>query len=158
MSENEYQKNSERTDFEKNEVLSAPMAIELAVAAKAMADEIKKLPPEAQPPALLAGLEVINSVRLMADAFIKGLPGVAMAYNPTLIKQQTAALRETISKLPPGSSLSVFIPILEYMNQIEHLAGAPEGPVPTFPEYFTEKLINEQSQLWEEQLTKDVLQ
>jgi hypothetical protein len=158
MSDNGYENNRERTTFEKDEVVSAPMAIELAVAAQAMADEIKKLPPEAQPAALLAGIEIINSVRLMAEAFINALPGVAEAYSPTLVSQETAALREKISRLPVESSMAVFIPILDYMDMIEHLAGAPEGPLPTFPNYITATLINEQSDLMIEQLVKDVSQ
>lgn len=92
----------DRTTFEIQEVLGAPLAVELAAAAQAMADEIKKLPPEAQPPALALALEVIDGLEAAADAFVGRLPAipptVPQEHALQLIQNQIAMMKKYLLK------------------------------------------------------------
>jgi hypothetical protein len=62
--------------FEVDQILQAPMVLELGIAVKALATEIKKAPPEAWPALLAVGIGLIEAGEGMALELVESFPTV----------------------------------------------------------------------------------
>jgi hypothetical protein len=149
----------DRTAFEIKEVLGAPLAIELMVAAQAMADVIKKLPPEAQPPALTLALGVISAVQRTLVEFVEALPGLSPEMRAKEVRKTATRLRRLVKNPPPNSPLPDFAPAFNFVIAEVGKAVATLGSLPpTIPHYITPQLVDGQATMMKKYLTKQVLQ
>src|SRR5690242_12183622 len=131
----------DRTRFEKHEVLTAPIAIELAAVAKSLVDLIKKLPAEARPAGLAAALALVEGLRLAADAFVDALPEDPNEVGSKAIRAAADRLREAVERLPATSPISDLDTPAAAVDRIERMV-ATFGRLPaTVPHAFTTKFI-----------------
>jgi hypothetical protein len=92
----------DRTRLEVKMALTTPMPYELEALGQLIVKEIKQLPPEAQPPALLAAEGAIAAIGAAADASVEALPnpplGIPHKLLPPFINRQTRFLIKYINK------------------------------------------------------------
>lgn len=148
----------DRTTFEIEEVLGAPLAIELALAAQAMADIIKKLPPEAQLPALMLALDVISGVQNALVEFVEALPGLPAGMRAKAVRETVKRLKRLVKNLPPDAPLSDLAPAFDFIAEVEKTVNTLGGLPPTFPHYITPQLINGQANMMKKYLIERVSQ
>lgn len=147
-----------RTAFEIKEVLGAPLAIELMVAAQALADAIKKLPPEAQPAALALALGVISGVQSAALEFVEALPGLSSEMRAKEARKTAKRLRHLVKEAPPHALLSGLNGALHFVVAEAGKTVATLGSLPpTIPHYITPQLIDRQAAMMKKYLTEQVL-
>lgn len=148
----------DRTAFEIEEVLGAPLAIELALAAQAMADVIKKLPPEAQPAALVLALEVISGVQQALIEFVEALPGLPAAMRAKAVRETVKRLKRLVKRLPTHAPLSDLAPAFDFISEVEKTVTTLGGLPPIFPHYITPQFINGQAKMMKKYLIERVSQ
>ncbi|HEX5708366.1 MAG TPA: hypothetical protein VFX96_13770 [Pyrinomonadaceae bacterium] len=139
-------------------MLGAPLAIELMLAAQAMAEMIQKLPPEAQPPALVLALEIISGVQSAALEFVAALPGSSPELRAKAVRKAARRLKRLVKKLPAHAPLSDFAPALAFIAEVEKSVSTLGGLPPTIPQFITPALINKQATMMKKYLTDQVAQ
>jgi hypothetical protein len=157
MSSNEAEEDQERTELENEMTLEAPLAFELQAVGQAMAKAIKDLPPEGQPPALLAAIAIINGLRATADATVEGLPDFPPSLSTEVIQAKAQAFELLYRNLPPGTPPEIFLPALGLIYNVDEMVDPLGDDPPTIPHQTTESLINNQIDMLIEYLTQQVL-
>jgi hypothetical protein len=156
--QNGEQQAEDRTAFEVEEVLGAPLAIELVTAAQALAEMIQKLPPEAQPPALALALDLITAVQSALIEFVEALPGQSPGMRAKAVRKTVKRLEGLVKNLPPHAPLSDFAPAFDFIAEVEKTVATLGGLPPTIPQYITPQLIDGQAAMMKKYLIKLVSQ
>jgi hypothetical protein len=140
-------KNRARTRLEVKMALHTPMPYELKAFGQMIVKEIKKLPPEAQPPAIIAAEASILALKEGADAFVRALPGWPPSLSTGAIKTKAAQLINFYKHAPTDSSLSIFKPGLTVLHQVEEMVDPLSDDPPTIPHQLAEPFVNRQAEL-----------
>ena len=80
--------------FEINQVLHAPLVLELEIAAQLMIKIIQKVPPEGQPAAVAAALAEITAMQTAAENLVSQFPKVPHQFSDQLIEHQAQLMQE----------------------------------------------------------------
>lgn len=145
------------TELEIRMVLTAPLAFELQAAGDAMVKLIKKAPPELQPAALAAALVVVAELTTVADATVEGLPDFPPSLSPQRIAIEATGLEEFFKELPSGSPAKDFFPGLRLLFNVEGMVSPFSNDAATLPHQLTTSLIDNQSAMLIEYITRKSL-
>jgi hypothetical protein len=83
--------------FEINQVLNAPLALELEIAAQLMIKLIKELPSEAQLGAIIAAVAEIHGLEGTAESIVSQFPRVPHQYSNQVIQHQTELMQKYLA-------------------------------------------------------------
>jgi hypothetical protein len=136
-----------RTNYERKLVVTAPMAFELAAAAKAIVDLLKKIPIQFREAAVQAVVAVILGIQEMIDMFIQRLPGESDPGRSQRIAVHARGLREQIKNLPLDQSAPVIKQAVKFVDLVESMTGSPESFAIDVPHFFTEQTVRHQVSL-----------
>lgn len=88
----------DRTQFEEQEVLNAPLAIELQTTAKLMIEIIKKMPPQMKPAGIIIMIGIIHSMEADSDAIVNKFPSLPHIFSRKFITEQFQLMRKYFLK------------------------------------------------------------
>ena len=86
------------TELESCEVLTAPLTLELEVAAQLLVKVIKDVPPEGRPAALAAALATIAAGEKAAETLVARFPTVPHQLSNQVIEEQTKLMQQYVEK------------------------------------------------------------
>jgi hypothetical protein len=157
MSNKLKQQNDARTRLEVRMALTTPMPYELEAFGQMIVKEIQKLPPEAQPVALIAAEASIVALREAADAFVQALPGFPPSLSAGEIKKNAAQLIHRYQHAPENSSLRIFKPGLNLLREVEEMVAPLGDDPPTIPHQLAAPFINHQAKFLLNYVIKNAL-
>lgn len=146
MSNELKQQNDTRTRLEVRMALTTPMPYELEAFGQMIVKGIKKLPPEAQPAALIAAEASIAALREAADAFVQALPGLPHSLSTEEIKTNAARLIRCYQHASKDSPLTIFKPGLKLLREVEEMVDPLGDDPPTIPHQLAVPFINRQAE------------
>ncbi|HEU4594222.1 MAG TPA: hypothetical protein VFS10_03555 [Pyrinomonadaceae bacterium] len=157
MSKKLKQKNDARTKLEVKMARHTPMPYELEALGQMIVKAIKKLPPEAQLPAVLAAEASIIEIKEGADAFVSALPGFPPSLSTKAIKKRAALLEAFYRHASPHSSPSIFKRGLNLLREVEEMVDPLGDDPPTIPHQLVVPFINRQARFLIKYVFKNAL-
>lgn len=143
-----------RTKREIQMAVGGPLPYELEALGQMMVKAIKKLPPEAQPAGLAAAELIITGMQEAADAFVNGLP--APTPSAAEVKTRSAALETLYRQATKDSPLSIFIPGLRLLVEVDESVDPLGDAPPTILVKLAPPLIDNQAEMLREYIVKQL--
>jgi hypothetical protein len=135
------------------EIDKPPLALEFVALAALLAKTVKKLPIEAQPPAIAGALALIRGETWAVEAIVEAWPELPPSDDPAVVAARAAQWK---IELENDFSEALAKRAAEFVRSIDSIFSPLTGPLPIVPHSTAKALIEEQSKLLSEQFLQDL--